>query len=83
MAPAKNGPNLWSNLTIEEIREYIRFSHDELRRVYAIKAQQEATHCFVNNAVLKEIAFWEAAHDNHFDWLKAKTGVTRGSEIAG
>lgn len=84
MAPAiRPGPSLWSGIPIEEIHDLISFSSMQLRRVYAIKAQQESTHCYVNAAVLREIECWERAHDSHFAWLRARTSDARRLENAG
>lgn len=81
MAPAiKPGPSLWSGIPIEEIHELIKFSSMQLSRAYAIKAQQESKHCYVNAATLREIECWERAHDQHFSWLKSRTSDARGLE---
>lgn len=76
MAPNPGGPPIWTGLSIEDIKELIKFSSGELCRCYAQKAK-ESLHKFRYNPKLEaEIKAWEQAHDIHWSWLKAKTDAS-------
>lgn len=62
--------NLWTGLTVEEVRELIAFSAAQLKRVHALRAEEEQHPAWRRNpALMAEIKAWNRAHDLHWEWL--------------
>lgn len=69
--PLKDAPDLWANLSLEDIADLIRHSARELKRLYALKAaDDELPPQRRDIAVLAGIAAYEHAHDQHLEWYR-------------
>lgn len=71
--PNPGGAPLWVGLSIEEIKELIKFSTGELCRCHAQKERESLGKFQYNHALELEIKFYERAQDNHFSWLRDRT----------
>ncbi|OQW34497.1 MAG: hypothetical protein A4E20_10785 [Nitrospira sp. SG-bin2] len=75
--PDPGGPPLWVGLTVDELKDLVKYSAAELCRVYSLKSK-EPTERFRYSPLDTEIKFWEQAHDNHFRWLREKSAKPIG-----
>ena len=67
--PLKDAPDLWANLSLEDIAGFIKGSLCELKRLHALKAEDDLLPPQRRNMLLRaEIAAYESAHDAHLTW---------------
>lgn len=76
MTPDPGGPNLWAYLSLEEIKDLIKFSAGELCRVYDLKSREPQKRFHYNAALEAEIKLCEAAHDSHWSWFRERSSET-------
>ncbi len=63
--------NLWTGLALAEARELIKFSAEQLKRVYALREQEKELPAWRRNpGLVAEAKAWEQAHDQHWTWAR-------------
>ena len=82
-----SGPNLWAGLSTEDIKDLIRADVAELKRLHALKYDDDQLPPQKRTILLTwEIEAIEAAHDQHWDWYRevaAKESRPARSETLG